>query len=278
MPSRPSQSLTVLTIAGSDSSGGAGIQADLKTASALGCYGLSVITALTAQNTQGVRNVQEVPPEFIQDQMAAVFEDISISAVKVGMLQNLETIGAVVDGLKTYRPEHIVVDPVMFAKSGDHLLEAQAVEVLKKKLLPLATLLTPNLLEAGELLSRDISTKRSMQEAAEDILQMGPEAVLIKGGNLGTADSSDYFCFKESKTRLSGFWLEQTRFSTQNLHGAGCSLSSAIASFLARGHSSAESVRFAKDYVSGAIEAATTLRLGKGKGPIHHFYQLWRNL
>lgn len=263
-----------LTIAGSDSGGGAGIQADLKTFSALGVYGCSVITALTAQNTVGVTGIMDVPADFVTQQMAAVFEDLDIAAVKIGMLSRPETIEAVARGLETYQPRHVVLDPVMVAKSGDRLLQAEAVESLTANLLPLATVITPNLPEAGVLLGREMPIARAdMETAARALHDLGAQAVLLKGGHLEARNSPDLLFDGANLTVL-----ESERIDTGNTHGTGCTLSSAIAALLAQGIILEEAVRSAKDYITEAIRAADRLHIGRGHGPVHHFHTLWKQL
>lgn len=263
-----------LTIAGSDSGGGAGIQADLKTFSALGAYGCSVITALTAQNTVGVTGIMDVPADFITQQMSAVFDDIAVDAVKIGMLSRPETIEAVAAGLKTYQPRHIVLDPVMVAKSGDALLHAEAVESLRLHLLPLATLITPNLPEAGVLLGRETPIGcGDMEPAARALHDLGARAVLLKGGHLDARNSPDLLFDGTDFTVL-----DSERIDTGNTHGTGCTLSSAIAALLAQGVGLEDAVRAAKNYITEAIRAADGLRIGRGHGPVHHFHALWKHL
>lgn len=262
-----------LTIAGSDSSGGAGIQADLKTFAALGVYGASVITALTAQNTTGVSEVCDTQPAFITAQIDAVFSDLDIKAVKIGMVSRPQTISAVVDGLKRWKPAHVVIDPVMVATSGDRLLAAAAIDLLRNELLPFASIATPNLPEAAVLVDEPIATSRaSIERQARKILRLGPAAVLIKGGHGGGAESIDYLVSAEGMTAFTA-----PRVVTKNTHGTGCSLSSAIAAGLARGFRLEEAVDHAKRYVSAAIAAADSLKVGRGSGPIHHFYALGGN-
>lgn len=257
----------LLTIAGSDSSGGAGIQADMKTFSAHGCYAMSVITAITAQNTVAVRDSMDVPPAMIQAQMEAVFEDVFPDGVKVGMVSAIETIQVIVDGLKKYHPPVLVVDPVMVSKSGYHLLRPEAVETLKQALLPLADVLTPNLPEAEILCGFSIQTRDDMQKAAEEMVKKGCRAVLLKGGHR-EADADDLlFDGKEFH------WLSGKRIDTKNTHGTGCTLSSAIAANLAKGFPLLEAVRLAKSYITTAI--AHSVAIGSGCGPTHHFYELW---
>jgi len=261
-----------LTIAGSDSGGGAGIQADLKAFSALGVYGASVITALTAQNTNAVTGIHPVPPEFVRHQMDAVFEDLDVDAVKIGMLGDDALIRAVREGLDAHQPAWIVLDPVMVAKSGDPLLAEEAVASLIEQLLPIAHVITPNLPEAETLLGGviTIDTPDAMVEAADKLLELGPRAVLMKGGHLQGQDAADYLL-----TEDGGIWLPGRRFETKNTHGTGCTLSSAIAAGLAKGLDPAEAMKAAKAYISNAIAAADTLAIGSGHGPVHHFHAFW---
>jgi hydroxymethylpyrimidine/phosphomethylpyrimidine kinase len=262
----------VLTIAGSDSGGGAGIQADLKTFAALGTYGASVITALTAQNTQTVSAIHEVPPEFVTAQLDAVLEDIEIAAVKIGMLSSPAIIEAVAAGLRRHRPSHVVVDPVMVAKSGDRLLREDAVSALKERLLPLATVITPNLPEAAVLLgTAPARDEAGMIEAAAALRGLGPAAVLLKGGHMEHEDSIDVLDDGEEPLTLVA-----PRIATRNTHGTGCTLSSAIAALLARGLPLRRALREAKTYVTEALRAADRLDVGHGHGPVHHFHALWR--
>jgi hydroxymethylpyrimidine/phosphomethylpyrimidine kinase len=260
-----------LTIAGSDPSGGAGIQADLKTFAALGVYGASVITALTAQNTVGVFGIHDVPPEFVAQQMDAVFSDLTIGAVKIGMLGGADVIATVARGLDRYQTRNVVLDPVMVATSGDALLRADAVEVLRRELIPRALLITPNLPEAAALL--DTAPARSeaeMQAQGERLLAAGAKAVLIKGGHREGAEAVDLLVEHTGVTRLAA-----PRISTTNTHGTGCTLSSAIAAGLAKDLALADAVRAAKAYVTAAIAAATGREIGHGHGPLHHFHAWW---
>lgn len=262
----------VLTIAGSDSGGGAGIQADLKTFSALGAYGLSVITALTAQNTRAVTAIHDVPPDMIAAQLDAVFDDIRIDAVKIGMLSRPEVIEVVADRLRRYDARMIVLDPVMVAKSGDALLQPEAVTALVAHLLPLATIITPNLPEAGVLLNRDAPRdEASMNEAIDALRALGARAVLLKGGHLEGPQSFDMFDDGADRQQL-----QAPRIDTENTHGTGCTLSAAIAALLGRGGALPAAVASAKDYISRAIAAADQLDVGKGHGPVHHFHALWQ--
>jgi hydroxymethylpyrimidine/phosphomethylpyrimidine kinase len=260
-----------LTIAGSDSSGGAGIQADLKSFAALGVYGASVITALTAQNTRGVSGVHPVPPDFVTSQIDAVFGDLDVKAVKIGMVAQLATIDAIAAGLKRWSPNHIVLDPVMVATSGDRLLAAEAVAGLRIKLIPCAALITPNLPEAAALLGEPVAVNEdAIERQGKLLLAMGCGAVLIKGGHGQGAESIDYL-FSGSGTVA----LAAPRIATQNTHGTGCSLSSAIAAGLAKGEDMETAVRNAKAWITAAIAAADRLAVGHGHGPIHHFHRFY---
>jgi len=262
----------VLTIAGSDSGGGAGIQADLKTFSALGCYGMSVITALTAQNTKGVTAIHAVPPDFIHEQLTAVLNDIGADAVKIGMLFNTDTIRMVARILKKKTLQNIVLDPVMVAQSGDKLLLGDAISSLKSDLFPLADLITPNLPEAEILMGCRIKTPDDIERAARELNQQGCKNILVKGGHRKGRDSSDWlYLGREGRViRFPG-----TRISTRNNHGTGCTLSSAIAAFLAKGKPLADAVQSAKDYITRALHAGSQYKIGKGNGPVHHFHQFW---
>ena len=257
-----------LTIAGSDSSGGAGIQADLKTFAARGVYGASVITALTAQNTQGVSGIHQVPADFVTAQIDAVFSDLAVGAVKIGMVAELAVIGAIAAGLAKWQPKHVVLDPVMVATSGDRLLKADAVEALRTRLVPVASLITPNLPEAAALLDEPVAaTESAIADQGRRLLAFGPRAVLIKGGHGQGAESIDYFI-----TPAGTIPLPAPRIATRNTHGTGCSLSSAIAAGLARGEDIENAVRNAKAWISAAIAAADRFAVGHGQGPIHHFH------
>ena len=260
-----------VTIAGSDSGGGAGIQADLKTFSALGVYGASVITALTAQNTRGVTGIHDVPPDFITAQIDAVFSDLKVAAVKIGMLSQAAAIDAVATGLDRYRQSNIVLDPVMIATSGDRLLEPGAVDNLRRLLIPRASVVTPNLPEAAALLDTAIAAdEAAMRQQAERLLTLGAKAVLIKGGHGGGSESIDLLVDTNGVERLAA-----PRFATRNTHGTGCTLSAAVAAGLATGMSLAEAARAAKSYVTASIAAADRLSIGSGHGPVHHFYRQW---
>jgi hydroxymethylpyrimidine/phosphomethylpyrimidine kinase len=260
-----------VTIAGSDSGGGAGIQADLKTFSALGVYGASVIAALTAQNTKGVTGIHDVPPDFVAAQIDAVFSDIKVGAVKLGMLSNAAVIAAVADGLARYKQSNVVLDPVMVATSGDRLLKPDAVDILRKRLIPAALVVTPNLPEAAALLDTGIaSDEAAMRQQGERLLSLGAKAVLIKGGHAEGAESVDLLIATNGVTRLTS-----PRFNTKNTHGTGCTLSSAIAAGLAQGLPLADAAHAAKSYVATAIAASDRLSIGQGHGPVHHFYRWW---
>jgi hydroxymethylpyrimidine/phosphomethylpyrimidine kinase len=260
-----------VTIAGSDSSGGAGIQADLKTFSALGVYGASVIAALTAQNTTGVTAIHEVPAAFVTAQIDAVFDDLVVGAVKIGMLGNAAVIAAVAAALERHRQSTIVLDPVMVATSGDRLLRPDAIAVLRTQLLPRALVVTPNLPEAAALLDMPPATDESgMQHQAERLLALGAKAVLIKGGHGAGAESTDILVTAMAVTRFPA-----ARIATRNTHGTGCTLSAAIAAELAKGLTLEEAVRAAKHYMTAAIAAADRLAIGSGHGPVHHFYDWW---
>ncbi len=260
-----------VTIAGSDSSGGAGIQADLKTFSALGVYGASVITALTAQNTRGVSGIHDVPAAFITAQMDAVFTDLGIGAVKIGMLSQPAVIKAVAAGLKRHEVKNIVLDPVMIAGSGDRLLVPEAIEVLRRVLIPRASLITPNLPEAAALLDvLPAKTEPEMKDQAQQLLELGAKAVLLKGGHADAAESVDFLVQPTSVARLAA-----DRIPTVNTHGTGCTLSSAIAAGLAKGLPLAEAVREGKADVTAAIAASGRLHIGHGFGPTHHFHAWW---
>jgi hydroxymethylpyrimidine/phosphomethylpyrimidine kinase len=265
---------TALTIAGSDSCGGAGIQADLKSFSAQGVYGMSVITAVTAQNTQGVFAVQDITPEIIGQQIDAIFTDLEVHAVKIGMVSQIASIEVISKKLQQYNPKNIVLDPVMISKSGYSLLQSEAKTALIEKLLPLADVLTPNLPEAeailGEKHQKDFSITNidEMVLAAKEIHKLGPKYVLIKGGHL-EGKAVDVLYDGADIT-----FLETERINTKNTHGTGCTLSSAIAANLALGFSIVESVKNAKEYITIAIE--NSLEIGKGVGPTNHFYSLYK--
>jgi len=262
-----------VTIAGSDSSGGAGIQADLKTFAALGVYGASVITALTAQNTRGVIAIHDAPADLVKAQIDAVFSDLAVNAVKIGMLSQATIIETVAKGLDRYRAQNIVLDPVMVATSGDQLLASGAVETLRNLLLPRALVVTPNLPEAAALSGASVArNEREMEIQARELLALGARNVLIKGGHGSGAESVDLLVGGREVLRLSA-----ERIDTKNTHGTGCTLSSAIAAGLAKGLDLKTAAREAKAYVTAAIAAADTLHVGHGHGPLHHFYSYGRN-
>ncbi|HEX2447395.1 MAG TPA: bifunctional hydroxymethylpyrimidine kinase/phosphomethylpyrimidine kinase [Methyloceanibacter sp.] len=261
-----------LTIAGSDSAGGAGIQADLKTFAALGVHGASAITALTAQNTQGVEAVHVVPPGFVLKQIEAVARDLEVGAVKIGMLATSGVIHAVAKGLDALPGVPVVLDPVMVAASGDVLLDKDAIDTLKTVLLPRAVVITPNLPEAAQFLGAvQASNEQEMRAQAQALRRLGAQAVLIKGGHATGATSIDLLLDGEGEMRL-----EAPRVPTKHDHGTGCTLSSAIAAELAKGGSLREAAKKAKAYVTAAIAAADELHIGKGRGPVHHFHAWWK--
>jgi hydroxymethylpyrimidine/phosphomethylpyrimidine kinase len=261
----------VLTIAGSDSGGGAGIQADLKTFAALGCYGMSAITALTAQNTLGVRAIHGVPADFLKEQIAAVVEDIGVDAVKIGMLHAPEIVRAVAWAIDTYRLERVVLDPVMVATSGDALIENSTVAVLVEELFPRATVVTPNLDEAALLLGRPVREVDELEGACADLLAKGAKAVLLKGGHLGGDMLTDVLAIAGEP---AAYWqrLSGPRIASRNVHGTGCTLSSAIAAHLALGYTLEEAVQAGHGYIRGAIEAGAAVVTGQGHGPLNHGY------
>ncbi|MBD7910299.1 bifunctional hydroxymethylpyrimidine kinase/phosphomethylpyrimidine kinase [Clostridium cibarium] len=261
---------TALTIAGSDSSGGAGIQADIKSISANGVFAMSVITAVTVQNTMGVFGVQDIEAEIIEAQIKAIFDDIDVNAIKIGMVSKIESIKAISKGLRRQKNlPPIVVDPVMISKSGFKLLLEDAKETLIKELFPLATLITPNLPEAEEILDDKISNVEEMKKACIKLKELGPKYVLIKGGHL-EEDATDVLYDGEKF-----IYLNQKRIDTKNTHGTGCTLSSAIAASLAKGMNIEEAVKEGKRYITVAIEHG--FKLGKGVGPTNHFYELYKN-
>jgi hydroxymethylpyrimidine/phosphomethylpyrimidine kinase len=260
-----------VTIAGSDSGGGAGIQADLKTFSACGVYGASVVTAITAQNTQGVTAIHDVPAHVIAAQIDAVFSDLAVNAVKIGMLSVPVAIATVAAGLERWRQTHVVLDPVMIATSGDRLLAPEAVDVLKRELIPRALVVTPNLHEAAALTDTAIAQNEDeMRAQAQALIAIGAKAVLIKGGHAQSVQAVDLLVTPSAVARFTA-----ERIDTKNTHGTGCTLSSAIAAGLAKGHTLAAAVADAKAYVTAAIAAADELAIGHGHGPVHHFHAWW---
>ena len=256
----------VLAIAGSDSGGGAGIQADLKTIAALGCYGMTAITALTAQNTVGVRAIHSVPTAMLRDQIDAVVEDIGVDAVKIGMLHLPETVSAVADAIDRHALRRVVLDPVMMSTSGARLIDDEAKAVLVRELFRRATLVTPNLDEAALLVGRPLGSEAEMEAAARQMLAMGAPAVLLKGGHLAGETVSDLLLMRDAEPR----WMRAPRIATGNTHGTGCTLSSAIAAHLALGAALPEAVDLARAYVRGALEAGASVRTGAGSGPLNH--------
>lgn len=261
----------VVSIAGTDPSGGAGIQADIKAISATGSYAASIITILVAQNTQSVSAIQEIPLAFIQQQIDAVFTDLSIDAVKLGMLYHEAIIHLVARNLKKYQPRFVVLDPVMISQTGHSLLKPQAIQALVDELFPLATLITPNIPEAESILKLKITDEARMQEAAHLLATRYKVSVLLKGGHLNTPHSSDIF-YDFPQQHVHRFATR--RIDTQNTHGTGCTLSAAIASYLAQGKNLTDAIALAKQYLTQCILAAKDLKLGDGQGPVHHFYFL----
>jgi len=263
--------MVVLTIAGSDSGGGAGIQADIKTISALGGFAASAITAVTAQNTLGVSGIHALPCSIVAEQIEAVLSDFSVKAVKIGMINQADLVEVIASAIKKYAIENVVLDPVMVATSGDVLMQNAAVEKLKKELFPLASVITPNLHEAGVLLNKKIASIEEMKIAAKELCAYGCQSALVKGGHLGNEAMTDILYIAKDDAFYS-FTAKYIR--TKNLHGTGCTLSSAIATFLAFGHSLTEAVQFAKEYITAAIEAGKDKKLGKGNNPVEHFFML----
>lgn len=261
----------VLTIAGTDPSGGAGIQADLKTFSANGAYGMSVITALVAQTTTGVSRLQRVSPDFITDQLVTLLDDVRVDAVKIGMLDNADVIKAVVDVLRDYALPRVVLDPVMVAKSGDRLLATEAVRAMREDLLPMVDLITPNLPEAADLLgTSEIDDESLMPEHAERLVALGAKRVLLKGGHMASDSSVDLLHADGTHS-----FLRDERVRTTNDHGTGCTLSAAIAALRPQRADWDTSVREAKEYLTAALRAAKSLDVGHGHGPVHHFHRWW---
>lgn len=258
----------ILSVAGSDSSGGAGIQADIKTISSLGGYASTAITAITVQNTLGVAAIHPVPSDIVRRQIEAVMDDLKPAAVKIGMIYDADMVQTVASCMQKYHPPHIVYDPVMVSTSGKRLMTEEAIEKIKKELLPLATLITPNLNEAEVLGGKKISSRQDMQDVARQLVCSYHTSVLIKGGHLFGDKAFDLLCTSDDT-----FIYEQVKIESRNLHGTGCTLSSAIATFLARGCSLQESVRQAKDYITRSILAAKELRIGHGNGPLWHFHK-----
>jgi len=263
----------VLSIAGSDSGGGAGIQADLKTFSALGCYGMTAITAITAQNTCGVTGIHGIPPEMLKAQIDAVVQDIGVDAVKIGMLHSPDVVHVVADAIRTYQLPHVVLDPVMVATSGDRLIAQETVAVLVQELFPLAEVVTPNLDEAGWLLGRRIEGVEALELAAQDLLRLGARAALLKGGHLPGDWVVDVLAVQGGEHESGhGHRLQSQRIATHNGHGTGCTLSSAIAAHLALGLPLEQAVERARAYILGAIAAGANVTTGRGHGPLNHGY------
>lgn len=263
----------VLTIAGSDSGGGAGIQADIKTISACGCYAMTVITAITVQNTVGVSDVHPVPLNIIEAQLDAVLSDIGADAVKIGMLHSSEVMMIVKDKLKHYQVKNIVLDPVMVSTSGHKLMQDDAIETLKKELLYEARVITPNIPEAEILLGKKISHQAELPMFAKELSENRKVSVLLKAGHLSENELIDVFYNAETDQIIE---LRSARIETLNTHGTGCTLSSAVTAYLAQGFSLNEAVRQAKDYIDMAIQEGSAYVTGKGHGPVHHFFNFWK--
>lgn len=259
----------VLTIAGSDCSGGAGIQADLKTFSALGVFGMSVIVSVVAENTSRVIDIQNISPDMIKKQIDAVFEDIDVDAVKIGMLSTPQCMEAVAEKLKQYKPHNVVIDPVMYAKNGSPLMQPTSIDTLIKSIIPLADVLTPNIPEAEKIADMEIKSHNDMENAAKKIQSMGCKAVIIKGGH-AVGDATDIL-YDGNKM----YYYKASRIDTKNTHGTGCTFSSAIGAYLGKGLGVENAVSKAKEYVTTAI--THSLPIGKGYGPTHHFYELYKN-
>ncbi|MDR3369459.1 bifunctional hydroxymethylpyrimidine kinase/phosphomethylpyrimidine kinase [Rhodoferax sp.] len=256
----------VLSIAGSDSGGGAGIQADLKTFAALGCFGMTAITALTAQNTCGVRAIHSVPPEMLRDQIDAVLEDIGVDAVKIGMLHAPDIVHTVAQAIDRHRLPHVVFDPVMVATSGAKLIDDPAIAVLVAEMFPRVALITPNLDEAGLLVGRSLTSVQDMAQAAQVLLDRGARAVLLKGGHLPGDEVADLLLMKDA----APIWMHGPRIDSANTHGTGCTLSSAIAAHLALGLSLPDAVQAARGFVRKALQAGASVKTGQGSGPLNH--------
>lgn len=270
----PQNYYRALAIAGSDPSGGAGLQADLKTFSALGCYGMTAVVAIVDENTVGVTGVHPVPVNFVKGQIKSCLDDIGADAVKIGMLHSSELILAVKETLSQYFiPGGIVLDPVMVATSGDPLLQHEAITTLRDQLIPEARVITPNIPEAEILLGHKLTRHNQLANAAVELSQGGKVSVLLKAGHLTESTLTDIFYNAENDTLTS---LSSPRLDTVNTHGTGCTLSSAVASFLARGWELTQAVSAAKDYISAAIAAGANYKIGHGHGPVHHFHDFWQ--
>ncbi|OJV45299.1 MAG: bifunctional hydroxymethylpyrimidine kinase/phosphomethylpyrimidine kinase [Alphaproteobacteria bacterium 43-37] len=268
----------VLTIAGSDSGGGAGIQADLKTFSALGCFGMSALTAITAQNTKGVDKVYPLPSDIVEDQIKSVISDIGVDAIKIGMLHTpaiVESVHKMISDKDIVGNVPIVLDTVMMDKSGEQLLLDEAVDALKSLLFPLVTVLTPNIPEAIKLIKKKIRSPDEMEFAAKDLTTMGPKAVVLKGGHLED-DMSDDCLVMSDESGETVRWFQAKRVRTQNTHGTGCTYSAAIAAFLAKGYSIEDAVNQSKRYLTDAIYAGAKVKIGSGHGPVHHMHSYWQ--
>jgi len=263
------QYCSVLTIAGSDSGGGAGIQADLNTFAALGCYGTSAITAITAQNTLGVTDIHIIPPAIIQSQIRAVMDDIRPLVIKIGMLPNRETVQIVADTLKGYKPIPVILDPVISSSSGKQLANNEALLAMQKLLFPMVTLLTPNLNEAAQITGKQISNVDDMQKTAEALLDLGSPAVLVKGGHLDGAELYNVYADRHGGRKI----LVYPFIVTSNTHGTGCTLASAIAAYMARGQSLPEAVASAGEYGNRALKEGRNVKIGEGFGPLNHFFK-----
>lgn len=263
----------VLTIAGSDPCGGAGIQADLKTMSACGCFGMSAITAVVNENTKGVYGIHPIPIDFVQGQIKSVLDDIGADAVKIGMLYSSELILAIKETLSDYAIQNIVIDPVMVATSGGNLLQNEATATLKNALLPIARVITPNIPEAERITGKKIATFSDMRKVIKELSYNGTVSVLLKAGHLLDDELIDLFYNAETDETLE---LRAKRIHTQNTHGTGCTLSSAVASFLAQGFTLNDAVQQAKTYINNAILHGASYQIGQGHGPVHHFYQFWK--
>lgn len=263
----------VLSIAGSDPSGGAGIQADLKTFSALGCYGMAAMTALTAQNTRGVSSVYMVPDDFLFNQINDIFVDVRVDAVKIGMAGSVRSIGVIAESIQRHKPGYVVLDPVMVATSGDRLLGEDEIKTLRRDLLPLSSIITPNIPEAEILLGKSLEHhfEYRLKDMALALLALGVPAVLLKGGHMTGPMSKDVYADKKGVLEV----LEAPRVKTLNTHGTGCTLSSALACYLAKGLPGLEAAHAAKKYVTLALRNADKLTVGRGAGPVHHFHALW---
>lgn len=263
-----------LTIAGSDSGGGAGIQADLKTFSALGCFGMSVITAITAQNTIEVASIHPIPAEIVSVQMESVLTDIGTDAVKIGMLHSAEIIRTVSDVLLKYKVKNIVLDTVMSSKGGNKLLQYEAIDIMKRYLIPISDVITPNIPEAEIMLGRKIENLDEMRKAVRLLGELGSKYVLLKGGHLDKPESADLL-FNSTNGKTEEFKF--SKINTINSHGTGCTLASAVAAHMAMGLPVEEAVVLSKTYITLALEGGKDYRLGKGHGPVHHFYNYWKN-